>query len=245
MPPSKVRHNLPAHPLAWDKAPGRLPLSGFEPTFRTMPWGLPQGIRGSNCYDYSLNDFRRQRAVKTTPGDKGLDQVTKLVLQSSAKFDRCSDVVPGILADNPGNIYREAAWNPCKPGFAKIQSFVGAPKGEYGDFHFYRQDKDVEYVAKDGDTAASVAKYLAVPVGQVMKAAGALSALEPLPKGKLILVRGANLWSHKAGWATGALLEDSCGKTVVDPRKACRDHAVNYNKYCGSFCVRVGSTSSR
>jgi hypothetical protein len=172
-------------------------------------------------------------------------------MRKDAKYDRCEDVVPGILADNPESIYREAAWNPCKPGFFKIQSFVGAPErnsgDDYGDFHFYRQNKDVEYVSEPGDTPASIASFFGIPVSQVLHAAGRFAGSESvqLPSGSKLLLKDANIWSHKAGWATGALLKDSCGKAIHDPRKACRKHAVDYTKYCGSFCVRKGSKSSK
>ncbi|WIA10839.1 hypothetical protein OEZ85_011005 [Tetradesmus obliquus] len=230
----------------------KLPLSGSEPAFSMMPWGTKQGVTGSNCYDYSLNDYRNHRPAKTTPGDKAWDAPTRLLLRQHAKFDKCQDVVPGILADNPGSVYREAASNPCKQGYSKIQAYVGGPSDDgFGDFHFYRQNKDVEYVTEAGDTPAKVAGFLGIPVERVLDAAAGSSSRTTrhrrdaaLPVGTTLLLRDANVWSHKAGWATGALLKDSCGKAIHDPRRACRSHAVDYSKYCGSYCVKVGATTT-
>ena len=57
--------------------------------------------------------------------------------------------------------------------------------------------------------------------------------------GSLLLARGANLYSHKRGLATGPLLEDSCGRHIKDPDLACRDYGdLKYTKSCGGICVR-------
>lgn len=231
---------------ATDQKPARLPMSGSEPAFVSQPWGSRQGVRGSNCYDYSFDDFRVHRPVKTVPGDKAWHNApTKLLMRDKATYAHCADVVPGILADNPGNVYREAAWNPCKRGFTKVQSFVGAgERGDVGDFHFYRQNKDLHYIAQKGDTPASLAEAFGLPLATVLRATSTTDAYSLLQPGQTIVIEAANLWSHKAGWASGALLSDSCGQVMQDPRKACRRHAVDYTQYCGSFCVRKGTKTS-
>lgn len=247
----KPEHKQPSEVMfPWQAKHGKLPLSGSEPTFTLWPWNTKRGVRGSNCYDYSLDDYRDKRAVKTTPGDKGWDEFRRRLMQKRATYSKCSDVVPGILADNPGAIYREAAWNPCKPGYFKMQSYVGDPKNNkerYGDFHFYRQNKDLEYVVSSAiaNTPAKIAEFFGVTLSKVLKASGAQNKDQVLPEGQTVILKNANIWSHKAGWATGALLQDSCGKAIHDPRKACRDHAVEYTSYCGSFCVKVGATTTK
>ena len=51
-----------------------------------------------------------------------------------------------------------------------------------------------------------------------------------------------NLWSHKQGWATGPLLVDAKGRTIVDPRKADRSYkpGFHYTKFCSAFGVKRG-----
>lgn len=57
--------------------------------------------------------------------------------------------------------------------------------------------------------------------------------------------RGSGRWSHKRGHATGPLLEDSCGKPIEDPRRACRsDDKYDYRAFCGAYCVKKDSIAS-
>lgn len=218
---------------------GKLPPSGSEPVYSPEKWGTSPAIRGSNCYDYSFDDFRESRPVKTVPGDKA-----GVHPPDSARYDQCPDVAPYLLIDNPDDVYYEGELNPCKQGFYKVQMFVGGPRkagGSYGDFHFYRQDGDVQYTVEPGDTIESVAAAFGVARSVVLDAAGGRTQLQP---GTTLAIRGAATFSHKAGWATGALLKDSCGNIIHNPRDACRDGAVPYKTYCGSFCVKKGTTTS-
>ena len=53
------------------------------------------------------------------------------------------------------------------------------------------------------------------------------------------LIFKANIWSHKRGWGTGALLKDSAGKPIRNPITANKDYgSLNYNKLCSAFCVK-------
>jgi hypothetical protein len=213
-----------------------IPPSGSEPSFANK-WARPKGVRSNNCYDYAFDDFRTNRKHKSVPGDRS-------GFSHDLGYDSCYPLKDRLLLDNPGNVYREHPKVPCKEGFYKTMMFVSSKKqrGEdYGDFHFYRQDKDVIYEVKDGDTVASVSRFLGVPVGDVLRSNKNSSKLAP---GSKLLVQNANLFTHKLGWATGGLITDSCGKTIKDPRQACRKHAVDYDRFCGSYCVRKGGVKT-
>lgn len=220
---------------------------------------------------------RSYREDGTVPGDRALSEGRPLN-KSQAQRDagRCSRIVPHLLADNPGAIYTEAAERACKPGHYKIQCFVQQPTAAHGGhdkytyFHFYRQNRDVEYRTQQSDTPLSIAVAFGTPVATVLEAVEAATnitaggrllrkvealllpasavlsrQLTPLAPGTQLLLRDVNLWSHKVGWSTGALLYDACGRAMHDPLQACRQHfTIDYNQYCGSFCVKSGSKSS-
>jgi len=144
------------------------------------------------------------------------------------------EITKRVMADNPGNIYQEIAERPCKQGFHKIFLF-NDPHPTMGDFHFYKQVKDLVMTAQPGDTAASLAERFTIPIENVIS----------LGKGK-VLLRNTGIFSHKLGHATGALIHDSCGKLIRDPRKACRSVGNRtYSLQCGSFCARSGWAKSR
>lgn len=203
----------------------RLVRSKSAPTFSRYPW--ENGIVSNNCYAYAVNDFRSFRIHKSIPGDRsGLSKLPHT-------YTHCKDLARRVMSDNPGKVYRVSANKECNPGFYKIMMFV-APKNVFGsptgDFHFYKQHDDVKYVVKRGDTAQSLAKFFKIPVS-TLKRAG------PVIPGRTLRFK-CNIWSHKRGWATGALLKDASGNAILDPRKANRKYSHDYRKYCSSFCVK-------
>lgn len=213
----------------------RLPLSGSEPPPNPF-YDTEKGIRNNNCYDYAIDD-PQVRKHKSTPGDRRN-------CPHDLTYDSCYPLKNRLLIDNPGNIYREHPEKACNPDFYKIMMFVSSNKQkqeDYGDFHFYRQNKDVFYNVKRGDTVQSIAKLLDVPERTILEANKNNSILTP---GSKLLVKNANLFTHKLGWATGAMVDDSCGNAIKDPRFACRKHAVDYDRFCGSYCVRKGAVKS-
>ena len=210
-----------------------LPLSGTEPLLNMNVWADPRVIKTHNCYAFSLNDLVHTGAdvPKQQPGDAA--GISNKRGNKPISLSNC-DIAKRVLADNPGNIYRAAAETPCGTGFHKIFMF-NDPNPEHSDFHFYRQVKDVVYHLKANDTSASVARKFNIPMRQVVSLGG----------GRLYL-HNVNVFSHKMGFATPALLTDSCGKIIKDPRKACRRSGErNYTLHCGSFCVRSGRVTSR
>jgi hypothetical protein len=198
-----------------------LALSGSEVIFDTRPWS--SAVNSDNCYDYAIGDFERTRTVKSTPGNRaGFSSVGQT-------FKTCGDLQKRILADNPGKVYSVKATTPCRKGFYKIMNFVA----KQGDFHFYKQIRGVDWMCKEGDTRASIAKFLRVPVTNV----------PAIKIGKKIKVP-VNLWAHKQGWGAPPIITDAKGKTIVDPRKASRKYpGLDYNKLCGCYCVKKGARS--
>lgn len=215
----------------------RLPTSGYEPMFTRRFWD--QNIRSNNCYAYAVNDPQSYRVHKAIPGDRsGLSKLPHT-------YTHCKDLPRRVLSDNPGKVYKVPAEKKCKRGFYKMMMFV-APHNVFndptGDFHFYKQHNKVEYRVKPGETAHSIAKFFKIPVSAVRKAG-------KVREGSILRFT-ANIWSHKQGWATGALLKDASGNAILDPRNADRKYTHDYSKYCCSFCVkndgtiRVGKTSA-
>lgn len=215
----------------------RIRGNGSSHMFSNRPWD--SGIKSNNCYAYSVHDFRTYRIHKSIPGDRsGLSKLPHT-------YRNCRDLPRRVISDNPGKVYKVPAKKKCKKGFYKIMMFV-APTNifgdPHGDFHFYKQHEKVEYKVKPGETAESIAKFFHIPVKDVLRAG-------PVRVGKRLRFK-ANIWSHKQGWATGALLKDASGKAILNPLTANRKYSHNYSKYCCSFCVRnkgikVGPSNSK
>lgn len=203
----------------------RLPLSGSEHVYDVQPW--KRFKVSNNCYAYAFHDFRTWRPQKSVPGDR--------TTGISHPFTYCNGKISKkILEDNPGKVFLATASARCPKGFYKVMMFV-APKLRNGrrtgsgDFHFWRQHGIIRYKMKSADTPSNMAKFFDVPIGRI-------NAAIRNRKGDVITFK-CNLFSHKLGWATGALLVDSNGKIIKDPRYAGRKYGLNYSKYCSSFCV--------
>lgn len=212
-----------------------IPTSGYERIYGDPRWETRRGIHNNNCYSYAMDHYLPYREHKAVIGNlAGYKQ--------DIHYNTCAPLHKRILQDNKGRIYREDPEKACKPGHYKIMMVVANkqdPDG-YGDFHFYKHHKDVVYTVKKGDTVASIATFFGVPEAKVILA----SEGKKLTVGRRLLLKDVNIFSHKRGWATAPLLDDACGKAIKDPRKACRDYSIKYNKYCGSYCVRAGNVKT-
>lgn len=210
----------------------RLPLSGGERLFTHRLWGSNKGIGSNNCYAYAMGDFESYRGQKSSPGNRSSNNSLR---RGSLK---CKDLIKRVLADNPKKVYRVEASKRCRPEHYKVM-LVTAPGR---DFHWYRQHSQIEWKIKKGDTAASIARFLRMPVTRVRAAVtkhnGRDKKTGKLKPGKNIRIK-TNGWSHKRGWATAPLLKDARGRYIKDPRAASRAYpGLNYSRYCGAFCVR-------
>ena len=215
-----------------------LPLSGSETLFTENKWSTTKGVRHNNCYSYAANNYSNTRVQKAVPGGMIAKREGR-----SPNYDAplsCANLVPKVVGDNPEGVYRVADVDaPCKRGFYKIMMFVDPGRDYDGDFHFYKQHKDVEYRVQEGDTLQIIARMFYVTVEYLLKHNPKVSSNADLRPGTTkVFVPDVNAWSHKMGHATGALITDSCGKIIKDPRKACRAYSHNYKNFCGGFCVR-------
>jgi hypothetical protein len=213
-----------------------LPLSGSETVFTENKWSTKKGVRHNNCYSYAADNYSNTRVQKAVPGGMIAKRNGK-----APNYDAplsCPNLAPKVVGDNPEAVYRADADAPCKQGYYKIMMFVdpgeGSPWG--GDFHFYKQHKDVNYTVHEGDSLSSIARTFRVTVDFLRRHNPGVSDSPRV--GSKVFVPNVNAWSHKMGHATGALLTDSCGKIIKDPRRACRSYSHTYKDFCGGFCVK-------
>jgi hypothetical protein len=241
-----------------------LPLSGSERTYSWDPWGR-SGVTHDNCYDYAFGSFSSRRTSKSVPGNRSK------IGSNGMTFTTCDGIVKRVLSDNPGSVYYMKNPNAkCKPGYYKVMCFV-APTNDFGnstgDFHWYVQNQKVRYRVRAGDTVAKLARFFRVKPQVIIAATAKYTSPLTNTDGKIAtnnsnikmnLVRNnknapalavgkiiqfpVNLWSHKQGWASGPLMIDASGKTIVDPRKSNRSWkpGFHYTKFCSAYGVRRG-----
>lgn len=210
-----------------------LPTSGHEEIYGDKRWFTERGVRNNNCYAYAMDHYRPHRNHKSVVGDVA-------GYNHDITYDTCGPLKERILKDNPGGrIYPAAEDTACGPGFYKIMMFAASSKepGGYGDFHFFKQHKDILYTVQKGDTVHSVARFFGLPASRIVEAN---KGAQRLQEGDRLFLTNVNVWSHKLGWATSPLLTDSCKKVIKDPRHACLSYSMTYNQYCGAYCVKAG-----
>jgi hypothetical protein len=186
-------------------------------TYTDLVYGSPQGIRNNNCYAWAIGHFRDSGNNKLQPGDLSPSSSAEspMNLQSCGSLQRRAreDLGPDARTLGPKGA--------CPEGWHAARAFLDPGK----DYHWYRHHKDV--LVRTNSRPTSLANRLG------------LSRSAVTGSGSLLLARGANLYSHKRGLATGPLLEDSCGRLIKDPERACRDYGdLKYTKSCGGMCVR-------
>jgi hypothetical protein len=239
-----------------------LPLSGSERTFSWDPWGRA-GVNHDNCYDYAFGSYSSKRTSKSVPGNRSG------IGSNGLTFTTCNGIVKRVLSDNPGSVYRMSPAAKPKPGYYKVMCFV-APSNDFGnstgDFHWYVQNQKVRYRIRAGDTVSKLARFFRVKQAVIIEATkkyknpvsntdGKIATnnsnikmmnarnttRSPLAVGKIIEFP-VNLWSHKQGWASGPLMIDASGKTIVDPRRSNRSWkpGFHYTKFCSAYGVRRG-----
>jgi hypothetical protein len=199
-------------------------------TFSDLLYANPVGTRQNNCYAWALNYYKNSGDEKLQPGDLAGD--TKGVDLSG-----CDDLVDKALRDAKAMgwdlRYLGASGGQCVPGAYKIVAVV-AP-GE--DFHWYRHHRDLLYRVKTPRSLGQLVAEFGVAPRDVTMPGHPLRAAA----GDLVLIRGADVWSHKQGFSPdGPLLRDSCGKIIKDPALACRKYGsgLDYTMVCGTFCFR-------
>mgnify|MGYP003332356593 CR=1 FL=1 len=240
-----------------------MPKSGYEREFSWDPWGS-SGVVHDNCYDYAFGSFSANRVAKSVPG------VGAGLSSNHLTFRNCDGIVKRVLADNPKRVYHMKNPNARpRPGYYKVMCFV-APTNDFGertgDFHWYVQMGSVRYKTVPGDTVEGLAKLFHVKPAVVLAAARRTTPPKSNSDGKIatnntnvkrpasrtrgtpltpgrILRFPVNLWSHKQGHASGPLMIDASGKTIVDPRRSDRKWkpGFHYTKFCAAYGVMRGA----
>ena len=239
-----------------------MPKSGSEREYTWDPWGRT-GVTHDNCYDYAFGSFSNNRVTKSVPG------ASKNIPSNNLTFRTCDGIVKRVLADNPGKVFHMKNPNArARPGFFKVMCFV-APSNDFGnstgDFHWYVQMGSIRYKTVPGDMVEGLAKLFHVRPAVIRAAAARTrrpltnsdgkiatnntNVKRPVVKVGTRLTPGriirfpANLWAHKQGHASGPLLIDASGKTIVDPRKSNRKWhpGFHYTKFCAAYEVQRGA----
>jgi hypothetical protein len=195
-------------------------------TYTDLVYGSPQGIRNNNCYAWAIGHFRDSGNNKLQPGDlspsrQGVAESRQGVAESPMSLESCGSLHRRARADLGPDARTLGPKGACPEGWHAARAFLDPGR----DYHWYRHHKDV--LVRTNRRPTSLANRLG------------LSRSAVTGSGSLLLARGANLYSHKRGLATGPLLEDSCGRLIKDPERACRDYGdLKYTKSCGGMCVR-------
>lgn len=209
---------------------GKLPTTGSEPLFTEKFYGTPTGIASYNCYAYALNRHKGVVGHKLQPGE--------LVQQSSNHVSTsCPFLNRRVMDDNRRRGIQMIDPNKrCPAGTYKIMAVQSTNQP---DFHFFRQNGNMIYRMRPGDTLKTVARDFKVPLSAIAS---------PVPKpapGDLVFVKDTGMWSHKRGLSTGPLLRDARRRPITDPRKSNFNYGdLNYNRFCGAMCIRALGTNA-
>lgn len=192
------------------------------------------GKKQNNCFAWGIDYYRNSGDHKLQPGELareagllGPKNSTSLDLQS------CSDIARKVILDAKAlghEMVQVQPDTPCPKDAYKIMAVIAPGR----DFHFYRFHRDVLYKVKTPRTIKDIAKEFGVSVDQIHAPVDGL-----IPKGVKVLIKRANLWSHKQGFSPdGPILTDACDKLIKDPRVACRSYGngLDYTKDCATFC---------
>ncbi|KAG2449129.1 hypothetical protein HYH02_005877 [Chlamydomonas schloesseri] len=237
-----------------------LPLSGAEPLYddRDSRWfDVKEGaLHGS--YSWALQDYKAEREEAPVPGD-----VWRAEMPSEEEMPpvlTCKDLVKQVLVDQHGRedvVTPAFAEQACPAGSYKVMAFAAPvpeddPAVNYCDHHFYVQHKDVNITLQKGDRLQDVANFFKLPVEELYDANPGLAQLlpaadRPAPRERSLLVRGANVWSHKPSEWLPPRLHDGAGRAIHNPMRAVAaysDDEGGLNElpavYCCSFCVVSG-----
>lgn len=209
----------------------KLPSTG-DSVYHALPWSSPDGITRANCYAYALDAFDPTSTTKLQPGDLAArrrgytDRHAEALATGAVDKTTCSNIRTRMQDDLGDDVYVERPRTPCQQGFYKIMLSIARNKTQ-NDYHYYVNFQHLLLDESSHTSLAEIAHRYQVPVQNITR------------KGSKVFVRDANVWASKHGFATGALLKDTCGKPIFDPRLACRKvNDLDYKIMCDSFCVR-------
>lgn len=198
-------------------------------TFSDALYGNPVGTSQNNCYAYAINHYVNEGDTKLQPG-------MLAGIETPVELSSCTDLVRRVKADAKAMGWKLTVLSSkdatCPRGSIKFASVI-APND---DFHFYKYHKHVLYKVKTPRSVSELAREFGVSTSDIHV---------PVTDGRvrlgdLVLIRNANVWSHKQGFSPdGPILKDSCGRVIKDPAVACRDYVgLNYKVTCTTFCLQ-------
>ena len=201
-------------------------------TYSNLLYGSPVGTGQNNCYAYALDVYKDSGDAKLQPGDLA-------GLNGNVDLKNCDSLVARALADGRAMgwdlryVGCETRGRACSQRGAYMIVAVVAPNN---DFHWYRHHKDLLYRVQTPRSIAHLAKEFGVSTKDITIPGMTKEAIA----GDLVLIKNANVWSHKRGFSEeGPLLKDACGKVIKDPARACRKYGgLDYKKVCGAFCLK-------
>ncbi|PNH08876.1 hypothetical protein TSOC_004525 [Tetrabaena socialis] len=239
-----------------------LPLSGWEPLYDDRDsrwWDITEtAVHGS--YSWALQDYQADRPDAPVPGDAWRAEAPSE--EELPPVLTCRDLVKQMLLDQHGRgdaVQCAFPDQPCPIGSYKVMAFTSPVPSEdeaanYCDRHFYVQHKDVSLTMQPGDKLEDVAGFFKVPVDDLYDANPGLSAWpqdRPVDRERSVMVRGANVWSHKPSEWMPPRLHDGAGRAIHNPARAVPAYSDEEGElldlpstYCCSFCVRRGEAKT-
>lgn len=233
--PGEIRNPATGRCVNRDGRLGRTLTAQQQPNhYSNLLYRTKVGRFSNNCYAYALDHYDTKQGHKLQPGDLS-GYSTPIDLSS------CKDIIQRAKDDaaRMGWTLTPATSTTRCPKHGYLIMLVLWPRGDY---HWYRKHSDVLYRVKHPRSIASIAKEFGVAPSaiDIPKYPDATNT-DTVTEGALILIRGANVWSHKRGLSEeGPLLHDACGKVIKDPGASCRDYGygTNYHKVCQTFCFK-------
>lgn len=206
-------------------------------TYSNLLYRTNLGTSNNNCYAYAIDHYVNKGDRKLQPGDLA-------GMHGPIDTRSCKDITKRAQADAQKmgwTLTKVSANTTCQEGI-KIAAVV-AP-GE--DFHWYRFHKNVLYRVKRPRSIQSLAAEFGVSVANIEGP----RRHSTVYVGDTVLIRNANVWSHKQGFSPdGPLLHDASGNIIKDPATADRKYGdgLDYRVFCTYFCLdkKVGKTVPR
>lgn len=204
-------------------------MSNAKDTYSNLLYRSPTGRTSNNCWAYAIDHYDTEQGVKLQPGElSGKD--------TDIDLSTCDDIIQRAIQDA-----KAMGWTltPSSPSTqcSKHDYHIMAVLAPNRDYHWYRSHKHVLYRVQTPRNKASLAKEFGVPMSSINIPGPDTNMANT---GDLVLVRNANVWSHKRGLSEdGPLLKDACGKFIKNPADACRAYpGLNYSVVCKTFCMR-------
>jgi hypothetical protein len=202
--------------------------SNSKDTYSNLLYRSPVGTNSNNCWAYAIDHYETEQGNKLQPGELS-GKTTPIDLSD------CSDIVQRAIDDAKSMGWTLTPTDAPNGTCTNTRYHITVVLAPNRDYHWYRFHKHVLYRVNTPRSRKTIADEFKVPEASVHIPGDPTKA----NKGDLVLVRNANVWSHKRGLSEdGPLLKDACGKFIKDPATACRAYpGLNYSIVCKTFCL--------